>query len=133
MQGPRFTVAHIGEHIFLLASNGNVVYTAELTLESVVVTNELADDETVAQHGPDSVEAPAGNKLVNYIFSCCRHFPLDDAVSLELANQSQAAGHPQACRAVQIFLTCGVFASLRYLIVLWGFPLSIPIYMCVQR
>ena len=48
MQGPRFTVAHIGEHIFLLASNGNVVYTAELTLESVVVTNELADDETVA-------------------------------------------------------------------------------------
>lgn len=94
-QGPRFTISRIRDQTLLLASNGDAIYSAELKLQSIVVTNELADDEVPTETTPETANLLPANKLWNYVYGCCRHFPLDDAMSLELV---KGEGLCHACR-----------------------------------
>eukprot|EP00892_Ulva_mutabilis_P011345 jgi/Ulvmu1/8583/UM045_0026.1 len=100
-QGPRFTVATVDGDTFLLAANGNELYTTNLKLQSINVEN------TLAKHGAasDTCEAAsAANRLLNYVHSCCLRFPVDDCLGLAEAAQRAKRGEDTVCRTVRLHI-----------------------------
>ena len=92
-------MARVDDNTYLLAAHGDSTYSTPLKLQSINVENALSCTGAAA---PTSEGLLAGNKLLDYVHSCCLRFPLDDSVSLHLAEAAQLAGKPQDCRVVNL-------------------------------
>lgn len=101
MQGPRFTTACVDGDTFLLAANGNDLYTTALKLQSIHVENTLAKHGVA---GDGAQAASATNRLLNYVHSCCLRFPLDDCIGLAEAAQCAQRGENTVCLTVRLHI-----------------------------
>jgi hypothetical protein len=92
------------ERTYLLAACSGRIASVELTLQSINVENALACTGAPA---PASEQLLPGNRVLNYLHSCCLRFPLDNSIRVALAKQARLAGRPLGCRIVKLVMLNG--------------------------
>lgn len=105
VQGPQFTVAAVDRATYLLAANGPEIFATALQLQSIHVENALAEDGAGAT---TCMNFPPTNQLLNYVYSCCLRFPLDDCIGLSQASQLAHLGGGTSCSTVRLHIATGV-------------------------
>ena len=105
LQGTRFTVTSVNKRTYILAAYDTQVLAVGVTIQSINVENALT------AHAGISITAdaaPATNKLLNYVHSCCVRFPLDNCIGMAEAPQQAKSDHGALrCRNVRLHVaTC---------------------------
>lgn len=105
LQGTRFTVTSVNKRTYLLAACGTQVLAVGLTVQSINVENALT---THASISITADAAPATNKMLNYVHTCCVRFPLDNCIGVAEASQHAKSEYGASrCRNVRLHVaTC---------------------------
>lgn len=97
LQGVKFTTTEIGGVPYLLAANNAEITEIRLQIKSTASLYQVKADSEDQAKGP---ALPESNRLLNYVHSSCKRFPVDDSLSILSASKG-------SCRTVTLQCVTG--------------------------